>query len=332
MNRSTIRVGLLGAGAIAKIHANVYAGIEGVEVSGVAMCTEKEFPALRAIAPEVFHYPNEEELFRSSEVDVVDICLPTFLHVSKAIEAMRAGKPVICEKPLALSAEEARRIQETQRETGMLFYVAHVIRFWPQYKYLYDVVKNDEYGPLRSASFVRMTAPPDWSRNGWMVDPKRSGGAVFDVHIHDIDFVNHLLGRPRALQAVYPETRNHIFSVLHYPEDLYVNVEGGTILPPHPNFFMGYSAVFGEALLTFNTLAGDQVSLYRDGTTETIECGGPKYQDKLDFFVSGGEGYYYQLKHFTDCLRDNRPSDVVSVESVIQTLEIIEWELREGGK
>lgn len=332
MKRTTIRIGLLGAGAIAKIHANIYAGLDGVELTGVAMCTEKELPGLKAIGPEVVHYPNEEELFQSLEIDVVDICLPTFLHVPKALEAMKAGKPVICEKPLALSVEEAITVQETQRETGMLFYVAHVIRFWPQYKYLYDVVKSSKYGPLRSASFVRMTAPPDWSRNGWMVDPKRSGGAIFDVHIHDIDFVNHLLGRPKALQSVYPEARNHIFSVLQYPEDLYVTVEGGTILPPHPNFFMGYSAVFAEALFTFNTLAGDEVSLYLDGKTEMIDCGGPKYEDKLDLFISGGEGYYYQLKHFTDCIRNNQPSDVISLESVIQTLEIIEWEIREGGR
>ncbi|MHC4535381.1 MAG: Gfo/Idh/MocA family protein [Planctomycetota bacterium] len=332
MNKSTIRIGLLGAGAIAKIHANVYVGLEGVEVTGVAMCTHEELPELKRIAPEVVYYPNEADLFRSAEIDVVDICLPTFLHVSKALEAMKAGKPVICEKPLALSVEEAKKVQEAQRETGVLFYVAHVIRFWPQYKYLYDVVKSNKYGPLRSASFVRMTAPPDWSRNGWMVDQKRSGGAIFDVHIHDIDFVNHLLGRPKGLQSLYPEARNHIFSILQYPKDLSVTVEGGTILPPHPNFFMCYSAVFEQALLTFNTLEGDQVGLYLDGKTEMIECGGPKYEDKLDFFVSGGEGYYYELKHFTDCIKLSQPSDIITVESVIQTLEIIEWEVNEGAK
>jgi predicted dehydrogenase len=165
-----------------------------------------------------------------------------------------------------------------------------------------------------------------------MLDPKRSGGAIYDLHIHDIDFVNHLLGKPTALQSKYSTARNHIVSVLHYPEDLSVTVEGGTILPPHPDFYMGYSAVFEEALLNFNTLEGDEVKLYHNGTTKRIECGGPKYKDKLDFFVSGGEGYYYELKHFTDCIRQNQPSDVISIESVIQTLEIIEWELNEGAK
>jgi hypothetical protein len=79
-------------------------------------------------------------------------------------------------------------------------------------------------------------------------------------------------------------------------------------------------------------LEGDQVRLYLDGKTEMIECGGPKYADKLDFFVSGGEGYYYELKHFTDCIKLNQLSDIISIESVIQTLEIIEWEVNEGAK
>ena len=296
------------------------------------MCSERNLPALRASAPAARYHASANDLLASADVDVVDICLPTFLHVSHALEAMNTGRPVICEKPLALSVAEAKRVLELQRATGVPFFVAHVIRFWPQYRHLYDAVQNGTYGALRSASFGRLTAPPTWSHNGWMLDPNYSGGAIFDVHIHDIDFANHLLGRPSTLQSVYARERNYIASVLHYPDDLYVSVEGGTILPRDPNFLMRYSAVFDDAMLTFNTLTGDHVMVYHDGRRDVLPFAQPSYENKTEFFVSGGDGYFQQLRHFVECIRNNRSSPVVSLESVIETLEIIEWELRAGGR
>lgn len=90
--------------------------------------------------------------------------------------------------------------------------------------------------------------------------------------------------------------------------------------------------MFEEALLTLISLESEKVRLYHNGTTRKIDCGKPKYEDKLDFFVNGGEGYYYELEHFTNCIQLIQSSEVISIESVIQTLEIIEWEIKEGAK
>ena len=95
---------------------------------------------------------------------------------------------------------------------------------------------------------------------------------------------------------------------------------------------MRYSAVFDDAMLTFNTLTGDHVMVYHDGRRNVLPFAQPSYENKTEFFVSGGDGYFQQLRHFVECIRNNRSSPVVSLESVIETLEIIEWELRAGGR
>ena len=130
-----------------------------------------------------------------SDVDVVDICLPTPLHREAAERAFAAGKHVLLEKPIALTLEDAEAIVAAAERAGRLLVVGLVLRFWPEYVELRRIAASGELGRPLAASAQRLSPPPGW--NDWMIDPARSGGVCVDLMVHDFDA---LLGgaRPAA--------------------------------------------------------------------------------------------------------------------------------------
>src|SRR5690348_134079 len=170
-------------------HLSAYAKIPGVEVA--AVCTAKgreltgdltnvggnvqrgqqkyDFSHVRGVT-------DWRELAADAEIDVVDVCLPTDMHPEVTLGALTAGKHVLCEKPMALTAEDCDRMVEAARKSDRVMMVAQVLRFWPEYRVLHDFVQRGNYGAVRSATFVRSCGIPDWSK--WLTNEARSGGAV----------------------------------------------------------------------------------------------------------------------------------------------------------
>ena len=134
------------------------------------------------------------------DLDILDICLPTFLHADYSIKAMEKGMHVICEKPISLHAEDVERIYSTAHQINVKFMVAQVLRFWPEYELLKELYDSQKYGKLLSASLTRLGGIPKWSWDNWMRDEKRSGLVPFDLHIHDLDFIIYAFGTPNHMQ------------------------------------------------------------------------------------------------------------------------------------
>ena len=139
-----------------------------------------------------------DELLADPEVELVDLCVPTALHPEQAIAALKAGKHVLCEKPLALNSAQARKIVQAAQSASGFFMPAMCMRFWPGWSLLKQVVKEKPYGKVQVASFRRLSPPPGWSKATYG-NAKLSGGALLDLHIHDTDFVQFLFGRPKSV-------------------------------------------------------------------------------------------------------------------------------------
>jgi predicted dehydrogenase len=144
-------------------------------------------------------YDQLEAMLADPEIDLIDLCLPSYLHRDLAIRALEAGKHVLVEKPLALSVEDADAMIAAAERTGKLLMVAQVLRFWPEFAAIKDVLDSGTYGALRGAHFKRVISRPDWSGDNWFADPSKTGGAVVDLHIHDTDFIHYLVGQPSAV-------------------------------------------------------------------------------------------------------------------------------------
>jgi predicted dehydrogenase len=146
-------------------------------------------------------YATIEDLCADPEVELVDLTLPTHLHADAAVTALQARKHVLSEKPMALSSKDCKRIVEAAKKSRKYFMVAQCIRFWPQYAKIKELVSSRMYGKVRSLALRRMATPPGYSSGAWLMNHELSGGAIFDLHIHDVDFALYLMGKPKRVTA-----------------------------------------------------------------------------------------------------------------------------------
>ncbi|HZU14345.1 MAG TPA: Gfo/Idh/MocA family oxidoreductase [Chloroflexota bacterium] len=198
-----IRVGLLGAGMIGQVHADAYATLPDVEVVSVAgLGAERAARLAEALGAT----PTIDIMAAAADprVDVVDVCLPTALHQQATEVAARAGKDVICEKPLALTLEAGRRMIGVCRTARVHLLPAMVVRFFPQYQALAGAVRDGAIGTPASCTLVRQGFYPSGS-GGWYRDESRSGGIFLDLMIHDFDWA---LARFGPAERVFAQLRH----------------------------------------------------------------------------------------------------------------------------
>ena len=295
-----IKVGLIGCGFMGNMHANCYKNMEGVTLAAVADLRREQAEAL---ADGAKIYADGMDLIQNADVDVIDICLPTYLHAEYAMAAMDKVGYVFVEKPVALTVAEAEAMMQTAKATGCRVQVGQVIRFWDEYVALRQIVEENRYGKVVNANFRRISPRPDWGWEDWLLDATRSGGAAQDLHIHDTDFVLSLFGVPQRFFSVkntLGEKNSYINTLMQYG-DFAVSVEGTWDLPGNHPFEATFRVVFEKA--TVENAGGKFLAYTADGVEEIkIEkreiSGG-----YTDGNISDLGGYYNELVYFTDCIK-----------------------------
>src|SRR5271169_1873998 len=207
-----MKIAVIGLGFMGSTHLKALRNVPEAELAAVVSKDEQKLsgdlsgiqgnlggPGEKMDFSHVKKYRHVREAIEDPEIDAVDICLPTDQHAPAAIAALRAGKHVLVEKPMALDGAGADQILAEARKTGRVLMTGQVLRFIGAYRNTAERVKSGSLGAVRSALFRRRCAAPAWSQ--WLADPARSGGGVFDLLIHDVDYCVHLLGKPAAVSA-----------------------------------------------------------------------------------------------------------------------------------
>ena len=213
-------------------------------------------------------------------IDALDLCLPTGSHAGLSIAALEAGKHVICEKPMALNAADCARMVRAAEASPAVLMIAQVLRFWPAYQFLREVVACRAYGSIRSLSLTRKSGLPVWAP--WLLWPEESGGGILDMLVHDFDQALLLFGRPESVTAHTDGSANALESTLHYGGGVEVSIAGGWYEGEVP-FGMGFSLVSSEGELRY------------EGGVLT----GPSGAIPL----AAVDPYAVQLEYFLDCCR-----------------------------
>ena len=316
-----IRVGLLGAGFMGRVHAQAWAKIEEAELVAVAGLP-------KAAAAELASFlggratDSIEEILADVHVDVVDICLPTDLHEEYVIRSLQAGKHVLCEKPLALSLESADRIFQVAERSGKVLMVAQVVRFWPEYLAAHSLVSGRSIGQLKALRASRTSKRPDWG--DWFSDPSRTGGALFDLHIHDLDYVVWLLGRPRSVFALGLQSASggwdHVCSQLDYGHAV-AAVEASYRMPDAYPFSTDLRLLCEKGLLEYQFRVKGNVEERgsADSRLWMITDAGITYPE-----VPEKDGYLGEIEHFLECVKKGLPSDRVPNSEVRLVMEVVE--------
>lgn len=209
MNTEMIRIGILGAGFIGKVHIQTFCLLEGVEITAV-------FDVNRQLVEQVadeYHIPNvytsSDALFRADKVDAVIIGAPNKFHKPLAIQALQAGKHVLLEKPMALNGAEAVEIYRAQQQSGKIVMLAHQMRWEWVNQEIKKQAAQGAFGRIYHAKigWLRRKGIPGWG--SWFTRMDESGGGpLIDIGVHLLDLGRYLMGAPKPVTvfgAVYAE-------------------------------------------------------------------------------------------------------------------------------
>ncbi len=300
-----VGIGIVGIGFMGMIHYLAARRVEGARV--VALCSRDpkklagDWTSIQGnFGPRgtqmdlsgISLYEDYAAMLDDPVVDLVDLCVPNDLHGRMAIQALKAGKPVLVEKPIALTMEEADAMVAAAREAGKPLMVGQVLPFVPEFAFALEAVRSGRYGMLRAAHFTRVISRPDWSSE--IADPAKSGGPAIDLHIHDTHFIGLLCGVPRAVHsrgvvengAVVHLTTQYLFNT----PDLAVSCVSGALSQSGRPFTHGFELFLDRATIAFQfaNLGGQgHVAMplsviLPDGTVERPELGAG---DPVDGFV-----------------------------------------------
>jgi len=318
-----LKVGLIGCGFMGTMHANCYKNLEGVELTAVADVRREKAEEIAAGTQAVI-YGDGKDLIANADVDIIDICLPTYLHAAYAMLAMDKVKYLFVEKPVTLTVPESEKLLEKSAETGCQVQVGQVIRFWDEYVALREIVRSGKYGKVVNANFRRISPTPEWGWNNWLHDVALSGGAGQDLHIHDVDFVLSLFGAPKALYSVknsLGEANSYINTLMQF-EDFAVSVEGTWNLPGSHPFQASFRVVFEKAVVEND---GGKFMLYTADGAEQIVI------EKKELASAGGTqgnisdlgGYYNELLYFTQQAIAAAPILQASLKDAVASLKFL---------
>ena len=323
-----IKVGIIGLGGMGGVHFGAYKNNTQAQIIAVCDVDEAKLQGsgtqlnigggAKMDLSGVKTYANADELIADADVQLVDICLPTSLHAAHAIKALAAGKHVFCEKPIALTSDEAAQMAAAQQKTEQQLMVGHCLRYWPQYLKAHEIIESGQFGTALYARFHRSGATPTWSWDGWLQDGARSGGAVLDMHIHDVDTAIWWFGVPDEIRA-----DGHIINDLPMSVDASWHYNNGPLVYLHGSwdnnggpFRMSYKVALEKATIDWDSSKSDAVLLYQDGETQ-------------EFTVSAESAYQAEIDDFVACLTENRPMTRVTPQSSSETLQVVLEELRQ---
>jgi predicted dehydrogenase len=311
-------------------HTSRYLQLPNAQIAAIADIVPERLEAKEAVeinisAGEGTHdlsqaarYGEGLDLIREADVDVVDICLPTYLHAEYAIAAMEAGRHVLCEKPMALNAADADRMVAAAQRHDRLLMVAQVVRFWPEYVYLARLIEDQAFGKLQSLNMWRLGGRPGWSPDNWFLDPALSGGVILDLHVHDIDYVSATLGKPDKLfatgrQSAGAKTYDIIHAIFEYQDGPQVHMHAGWA-SAQIHFKAGFEAWFDHAFVQ-----------YRDGELSVI----PESEGAAKAVPEclPGDGYRNEIAYFLHCVETRTAPTQCLPTSTRDSLALIESEL-----
>jgi predicted dehydrogenase len=285
-----IRIGIAGIGFMGMIHYLAAQHLRGARVTALCSRDKKklagDWTGIRGnFGPagtqmdlgDVKPYEQFEQLLADPDIDLVDVCSPTHLHAPMALAALKAGKHVLVEKAIALTTDDADAMVRAARAAGKLLMVAHVLPFFPEFRFAADAVRSGRFGKLVGGHFVRVISRPDWSAD--IGDASKTGGPAVDLHIHDTHFIGLIAGVPphvfsSGVVAADGSVEYLTTQYLYGPGGPALSCSSGAVAMSGRQFIHGYEIYLEKATLSYSS-AGPALTVFTpDGKAEQPALGG----------------------------------------------------------
>lgn len=319
-----IKVALIGIGGMGGVHYNCYKNIDNAEIIAVAD-VRTDIAKEKVDNENIKIYETLDELLAAETPDMVDICTPSYMHKEMTVKCLKRGLHVLCEKPMSLNTKDTAEVLNEAKNTDKLFMTAHVVRFMTPYIYLKKVIQDKSLGNLLRLDMKRISSIPLWSWEDWMRDPEKSGGTPVDLSIHDIDFVQYVLGTPKSVSAVYHKLNNNsdfIISNLIYDKCL-ITAEGTWYNYDVP-FSASFTAVFDNGIVELkdNKLYQNGAEIKNDITDNQKDDNAQLKNGGIN--IKAGDGYTDEIQYFVDCISNGNKPEMVTPESSHNSIALVE--------
>ena len=294
-----MRVGIAGAGFMARTHAEEYAEMD-VEVVAVASPGgPEEFVDEHDLDAET--YTDAAELCDHADVDYLDVCTPTHTHLDLVRTAADASVDLFLEKPIAGNLEEAREIAAVVDKADLTFMVGHVVRFDRGYRKAREL----EIGSEGVARARRLSPFPDWGSDDWFADREKSGGVFVDLAIHDLDYLRWCWG---DVERVFARRRRepraaHGFATLRFESGAVGYVEASWDQPESRPLTTELEFAGDDGLVE---LSSESESPYREWTDDGATVERPVAKSP----------YRRELEHFVTCLESGNDPEVDAADAI----------------
>jgi predicted dehydrogenase len=252
-------------------------------------------------------YTDLDKMAQDPDIDAVVIGLPNYLHAPVTIAMLEGGKHVLCEKPMAMSVEEGKRMMEAANRTGRRLMIGHMWRFDHEIGWLRGIVKSGAVGDIFKAkahSIWLYEGPPS---DSWFVKREYAGGgAMADMAVHAIDTLRYLLGEARPLKVFATVGRFFQDIELDDTANLMLEFEGGTTgfveagwSHLYADGLEGYAQVYGPK--GYASTFPSELHTHVEGVWSVTKPEMPHREQQCDMPM-----YYRQMEHFLDCVINNR--------------------------
>lgn len=313
-----VKIGIIGTGGISHAHMVGYNALDNVEFCAACDLNEERVRAFAQKYGFKHAFTDFNEMLKLEELDAVSVCTWNNAHAAAAIAALKAGKHVLCEKPMAMNADQAEEMLRVSKETGKLLMVGFVRRFGSDTRVFKDFIDNGYMGDIyyAKASYLRRCGNP----GGWFSDIKRSGGgSLIDLGVHVIDLVRYLMGKPKVVSVTGATFDNigpraHIKALDRYKASDYsdysdvedmavamIKFDNGAVLSVETSFSLNIKEDTGNIEI-FGTKSGakmePKLELFSEMEGYLVDIA-PKISRDNDWFNAI---FKNEIAHFVDCI------------------------------
>ena len=251
-------------------------------------------------------YTDYKELIDKEKPDFIVSGLPTYMHEEASVYALERGVHVFSEKPMALTKESCENMLNAAKKSGCKLMIGQCLRFDPIFKEIKKYIDEETFGKARRAEFSRYSQTPVWSKNDWLLNPAQSGGCILDMHVHDVDLINYFFGLPNSLDSVITESKVKLESVFtrYFYDNLLVTASADWSFPQTFPFEPRCIIHFERATVC---VSGGKLTVYTD-------------EKAISPTLTGEDCYIEEMRAFIKFALDNKPSSVISPESVFNSV------------
>lgn len=303
-----MRILVIGGGFIGQEHLNQYMKMPDVEITGLVDSKPEASEVAKRYHTNFF---SSVEDLSEDDFDVVDIDVPTIYHKDYAFWAARLGKDIICEKPLARGVKDAISIIEETKRNHVGLFVGQVLRYYPEYIKAKKLVDSGYIGTPCTATTWRGGKFPRGEKD-WYRDRDKSGGTVFDLVIHDFDFLKWTMG---DIDEVFCRRSDRNIESVEYSETI-IKFKSGAIADAHGFWSHGNFRTKFEISGTEGLLINDSTKSPLFYSTSPFNLQEITSGDHLPDFFQKYDPMYAELRDFLNSIKRKKEASVTEMDAL----------------